>query len=300
VSASSALAQSGITFASLQIQLWPEYDQPKVLVILDARLESNVTLPAELTLRIPAAAGQPNAVAVRDDKGDLLTAPYTTALTGDDLAITFKTDAARIRIEYYDPALTLNGSVRAYAFQWKSDYPVRATTVRVQQPFGASQMTFEPVLKSIGPGDDGFDYYENSLGALAAGQAVTLRLNYVKTDPRLSAEATGASAPAPASPFSPVWLIGLAGVLLIIGGGVYYGITRRAAGASSRAKTHIRKRKRREGVVRSAVNDPLSIRSRAESAVAEANAPARYCVQCGHALLAGDQFCRNCGTRVRL
>jgi len=308
VSAGPALAQNGIAFASLQIQLWPEYDQPKTLVILDGRLDTNVTLPAELTLRIPAAAGQPNAVAVRGLKGDLLSASYTTTLSGGDLAITFKTDSAEVYIEYYDPALTLNGSTRDYTFQWKPDYPVRAATVRVQQPFGASEMNFKPTLKPIGPGNDGLNYYEAPLGSVSAGQAVTLRLGYVKTDPKFSAEAVGTSAsasvfapaeqPAPTSPFSTALPIGLAGVLLIVGGGIYYGYTRRAM-ASTRVKTHNRKRKRHEGVIHPAVNDPLPARPRAASAIAEANAPDRYCVQCGRALLAGDQFCRNCGTKAR-
>ena len=50
-------AQNDITFAGLEIDLWPEYDRPDMLVIYRITLDNSVKLPAQLTLRIPAAVG---------------------------------------------------------------------------------------------------------------------------------------------------------------------------------------------------------------------------------------------------
>lgn len=55
----SAFAQGNLTLSSVEVDLWPEYDQPAVLVIYRVVLPASVVLPADLTLRIPAAAGEP-------------------------------------------------------------------------------------------------------------------------------------------------------------------------------------------------------------------------------------------------
>ena len=57
-------AQDEVRLAYLQVDLWPEYDRPEMLVILRASLAADVSLPVDVTFRIPAAVGDPNAVAV--------------------------------------------------------------------------------------------------------------------------------------------------------------------------------------------------------------------------------------------
>ena len=60
-----ALAQSEVKLSSMEVDLWPEYDRPNVLVIYRITLPPTTTLPVDLSFRIPAAAGEPSAVAVR-------------------------------------------------------------------------------------------------------------------------------------------------------------------------------------------------------------------------------------------
>jgi hypothetical protein len=59
-----AAAQANPRFASLSVEIWPEYDRAgAVLVILKAELAPEVKLPAQLQLRLPASSGGPTAVA---------------------------------------------------------------------------------------------------------------------------------------------------------------------------------------------------------------------------------------------
>jgi hypothetical protein len=53
---SFASAQSDVTLASVDVQLWPEYDQPSMLVIVDFLVDASTTLPVDLTFRIPKDA----------------------------------------------------------------------------------------------------------------------------------------------------------------------------------------------------------------------------------------------------
>jgi len=234
----AAQAQAAITLASLQVSIWPEFDRPSSLVIIEGQLAPSVALPAQLQVRIPAAAKAPNAVAMTDPSGNLLQLAYTTAAAGGDIIIEFTTSSAGFRVEYYDPALVISGSARSYTFRWQTDYPAAAAVLRVQEPSGATNVVGQPALTPAGAGEYGLNYDTASLGALTAGAAVSLDLRYVKSSPALSAtevaaaggsSATagrnGAATPAAASGSASLpWVVGSAvvGLALVGGGAAWY------------------------------------------------------------------------------
>jgi hypothetical protein len=279
-------AQADVRLASLSVSLWPEFDQPATLVILDGQLDPAVALPASLSMRIPARAGQPHAVAVTDASGQLVTAAYTTQPAGDDIIVMFPTQSPGFRLEYYDPALTIDNDARQFAFDWQTDYAIAAAVVRVQQPAGARDLAGDPALTALGAGEDGLNYHAATWGALAPGERLTLRLSYAKTGTALTAQSQGGgvqpqaavpAAPAPA-PGSLPWIVG----------GVALGLAAAAAGV------YIYKRAQRPIPARAAHR----ARRRAGPAQRTRPAPAGFCTQCGQARVAGDQFCRQCGARL--
>ena len=284
-----AAAQEAIRLATLQVSLWPEFDQPATLVILDGRLDPSVALPAELTVRIPARTGSPHAVAVTGVDEALLTAAYTTQSAGDDIIILFQTPSPGFRVEYYDPALLFESDARQYAFAWQTDYAVAAAAVRVQQPVGASELVGEPALTLVGPGQDGLNYYQLALGALRPGDTVAVRFSYAKTGSALSADALGGeglaagqSGPVPqtvtpqADNSLPLVVGAVALGLALLGGGI-------AAYLRSRRPV------RAAGAGRGGRRTAAQATKRPTSA---------FCTQCGQPLVAGDRFCRHCGARA--
>ena len=315
----AARAQQAVSLASLQISIWPEYDRPTSLVILDGVVAAGVTLPAQLTVRIPAAAVSPNAVATTGTDGALLQAAYTTTADGGDIIITFTTTSAAFRVEYYDPGLVIIGDTRSYAFRWKSDYAVTQATLRVQEPVGASNLTGQPTLTPAGQGEFGLNYDLGNLGSLAAGASVSQDIHYTKSGSALSAPAvappTGSSQnTSTAAGGTPGWLpavfAAVAVGLVLVGGGAFW-YTR--AGSQRRPATRHAVRPARRA---------RSSSARGELAGAQARAPgtdvrvdlgvtqrtlsptlrddsARFCTQCGHQHQADDRFCRQCGAPVR-
>ena len=53
---SLAFAQTNITLESMNVQLWPEYDQPSMLVITDFTVAAGTTFPVDMSFRIPLDA----------------------------------------------------------------------------------------------------------------------------------------------------------------------------------------------------------------------------------------------------
>ena len=284
-----ALAQDGVALSSLEVDLWPEYDSPEVLVIYRITLPPSVTLPAELTLHIPASSGEPNAVAVRDANGMLSNLNYERQVDGDQALVSFTATMPEVQFEYYDFGLVKQGANRTFEYRWPGDYAVDFLTIQAQQPLGASEMSLSPAADSSQTGQDGLVYQNKRVGALVQGQTFTQRFSYKKDSDALSVEnlqvkpiVPVAETPSSENNLAAIvpWVLGFLGVALLVGGGLWYWQS------GKREDTSQPRRKRRTAAT-------------SQGAAAEPGAHI-YCHQCGKRASAGDRFCRACGTKLRL
>ncbi|MFZ5908430.1 MAG: zinc ribbon domain-containing protein [Chloroflexota bacterium] len=274
-----ASAQGEITLESVNVQLWPEFDQPSMLVIYDVLASQATSLPQELKVRVPADA-EVIAVAYEQD-GGLFNVPYQEVdvdANWKQVLLTLET-ATTYHLEYYAP-LAYDGSQRTFDYLWPGDYAVASLAVSVRVPVDTTEVTTDPPMQETIPGEDGQTYLQWGSGNLEAGQEVPITVTYLKTSDRLGASnqplETGAvdeNTPGRVSlnNYYPYILGGL-GVLLIAGGVIYFW-------QSSKGKSvqHKRHRSREEGDGDEQV----------------------HCHQCGKRAQPGDRFCRACGTRLR-
>jgi hypothetical protein len=287
----AANAQTALTLPSAEVDLWPEYDRPDMLVIFHFTLPSSVSLPYEMTVRIPASIGDPNAVAARQPDNSLFNIPFDTQLEGNWSLVKFRATTLEVQVEYYDPGLQKNGADRHFVFNWPGDYAVDSLVVQVQQPVDATNMQITPSLGGSHTGSDGLTYYTAEEGAMKVGQSFSITVDYKKSDDKLSGPTVQvqSSAPLSATPSSRFswtsllpWVLGVLGVLLIAGGGTWYWWTGREKGVSTSRRT------RRK-----------SAASEADAAVADSDGGFVYCHNCGKRANPGDRFCRTCGTALR-
>ena len=297
----SAAAQSpAVTLSTLIIELWPEYDRPAMLVQLSGTLDARVALPAQVRIRVPAASGGPLAVATRTAAGNLVNAPYTTTVSGDQIVVTLSADTPDFHVEYYDPGLAITGTARSFTFLWNTDYAAASAAIRVQAPVDSSQLTADLPLTPDGPGVYGLNYYTALLGALTAGQQVSLRLTYSKSSSTLSATQVAASSTQPTAPSAAAPALTLGSPWLWAGVGAGLAVFGVALWALGRMRASQEEERRRNSRRRRPVGQPSAGARRTDlpsrSAPGEA---AGFCTQCGQRLLEGDRFCRSCGTPVR-
>lgn len=137
-------AQTEPSLSALEVDLWPEYDDPSMLVIYRIALASSTSLPAEFRLRIPADAGSPSAVASRQPDGSLLNAAYTQSSDGQWSTLAITATSLELQVEYYDPSLAVEGDRRSYRYQWPGDYAIQSLTIQVKQPLEASNLELSP------------------------------------------------------------------------------------------------------------------------------------------------------------
>jgi hypothetical protein len=284
-------AQQEIALETVQVQFWPEFDRPSMLVIYTIELPADTPLPVNVTLQIPADVGAPNAVAVAE--GDrLLTAEYTREVDGDwaDIVVVAETDT--VHVEYYDSGLTIDGIEREYDFSWLGTYAVNDFIVRVQTPIGARNMSFSSEMSGPEIASDGLGYYLRSFGPLGLGERFEFSFAYQKSDNTLSFDALanqeGLITPDKSDQggfFSdvPPWVWAIVGVGVILVGIGGWSLISDSNKKSKKSQSSYKKK-----------------RSRAGTPGRASKKPAKFCHNCGTPAKAGDKFCRECGKKLRV
>jgi zinc ribbon protein len=258
--------------ASLQIEIWPEYDRPAALVILRGELAPDVTLPAAVSLRIAASSGGPGAVAYSTaEKSDLLNLKYERADAGKFITLRFIVPERFFHVEFYDPISTATPD-RQYTYVWPGDLTVDRMTVILQEPAASTNLTMQPSSDATASGADGLHYRSADVGAVKGGKEMPVQIRYTKTDPRTSVEIVkpkaadstpleaARSSDAPAS-----WVVGLgsAVALALVAVGAVLWWSRREKSSGSQSGTD------------------------------------DVCPKCGSALRPKDRFCSHCGAPLK-
>jgi hypothetical protein len=279
VTAVPVRAQAELRLSSVSVDIWPEYDQSAVLVIYHLDLAPGTSLPAILTLRIPARA-QVNAVAKMDQVNGLLVANYDRTVSGDWADLVITTDSLQVQVEYYD-VLDRTGSRRHVVFDWTGGYAVDLLEVNFLEPAGATDIQITPSPVETAAGRDGLTNHRMQAANLRAGQDYSVVIDYSRSTDDLSIASlpvVAVSTPGPDTPgrigmtgVLPYLLAGL-GFVLILGGVIAF-FSRQSGKRGSGSR---RKRVRHQAVAETEI----------------------YCPQCGKRAQAGDAFCRTCGSRL--
>ncbi len=274
------------TFAILEVDLRPHFDQPDVLVIYHMVLGMDERLPATVEVRIPAASGQPSAVQSVDPvDGGLNSIQYNSRQESEWIIVTFVATTREINFEYHDPALIRDGVHLNYQFNWQGDYDIENLSLYIEQPVGAENMLITPSLGSAKTDQEGVVYYYSSLGKLASGTTFSIGIQYDKADDSLS------KSQLPVVPSAPLnentegrttiremapWLIGIV-IGLLVGAAAWWMWVWR------NSPKHRLKSQRHRPALSSFDEDGDRI----------------YCHECGQRAVKGDVYCRVCGAKLR-
>ncbi len=265
------------TIKTASLLLWPEYDDPGLLVIFAGSFVDQTGFPRDVSISLPAGARNVQA-AYPDASGGLLQAD--SAVSGNTL--TFKQlPVASFHAEYYLDRQP-SGNQREIVYTFQAPYAIEALAVTVQQPARATDLTIDPAAESSETRDDGLTYFVFNRAGLAAGDALQIVVRYTKTDdsvtnPQLAVTSSSVTPAAATSEpargadvgaWLPWVLVGL-GTVMLAGWGTYWLLTRRAKRAPVETTAPVR---------------------RATSA-----APGDFCTQCGHPHRPEDRFCAQCG-----
>lgn len=281
-------AQAPVTIDSLEIDIWPEYDQPGILVIYRIQLPSGTLPNTQLSLQVPKQVSNITIARLGSDGVLYEIKDFTRAEKGDWSTVSFVAPVSQVQFEYYIPNISREGKQRSFTFNWPGDYAVNTMSVQLQQPLGATAMQITPSLGSGIKGTDNLTYYNAMIGSVSEGSFVAINVQYQKetddlTNPKSqlrSSEPITTATPGRAPQLKQVlsYTLGGVGILVILISLVYYWRTTR----KSRAPLY-----KRHAPAASRIDEPTEMDD------------AGYCQECGKRALVGDRFCRACGTPLR-
>ncbi|HJX13794.1 MAG TPA: zinc ribbon domain-containing protein [Dehalococcoidales bacterium] len=276
---SAALAQTGeepTGFQNVWLKIYPEYDDPRLLVMMQGKIEG-VTAPAKVRFLVPAAAEMYSAGSM-DAQGVYSGGPpdrKASDIPGwDEISYTVKTDT--FRVEYYDPIILGNPEKSiSYEFRWL--YPISGLDVYFQEPRRAADFTVSPPGRAIS--FEGFNAIHYSYGGLDDEPPLRFDITYTRSDRRPSLEITDGG-----GTMSSTAAI-VAGVILVIVVVGFFWFRRKPA---PRARADRRR----------ATRSTAAPRPASRPAPGPGQVKARFCTGCGQPVESNARFCAHCGAKL--
>jgi len=273
-------SQASPPLADMSVEIWPEYDDPRVLVIYSGSVDASVKLPADFSLAIPPGP-QINMAGGIEPGGGHVHAEYRMQPRGDslvDLSYTLQTRKFYMEF-YYDP---LNGSDdRRFTYRVVAPATVAKLVVKVQHPRRADNFAVSPGAQQVVQGGDGFPYSVIERDNVSAGASLPVSVSYHKSgrEPSVQPQAAQMQTGPSSSTGQPMggWRMFLVGLLAGVAACAVYHILRPAVGGGrDEDRPTDEKRDRPQLVVSSG--------------------DSRFCTQCGQALGPTNRYCGMCGT----
>lgn len=265
------------SIARMRLSIWPEYDDPRVLVIIRGEIEPDDALPATLNLPIPKGAELIGAGMISEQNA-LLNHPHhmTPGDAHDTLSLTLPVPGFFAEW-YYDP-WTSREANRQFTYTFIPPYPIDQLEVDIQQPYTAT--AFHTTPEAMGQNEDaqGGKYALFSYRDLAANAPLTFTVRYVKDTDQPS---VSKQQPMPEGDIADAALR----QKTIVAFGLLAGFTGIYAGCAVAWRNYRRHRASRVTAT------PLTPTMATSSGASRAN----FCPDCGRKRQPTDRFCAGCG-----
>ncbi len=174
----NARAEDGLSIGRMRVMIWPEYDDPSVLVVYDGRFEDDSRFPTTTDFFIPKGAiindicglspgGQHVCPLYEVSEGDR----YDTA----HLSLPF----SNFYLSFHLDPIDLETAERRIEYAIKANHPIGTMEVDIQQPLRSTEFAISP------PGgeayqDKDFNHFTFTLEDTAKGESRVFKIGYEK------------------------------------------------------------------------------------------------------------------------
>ncbi|MDO8673449.1 MAG: zinc ribbon domain-containing protein [Dehalococcoidia bacterium] len=299
-----ALAAEPPSLTNVTLDIYPEYDDPRLLMMLDGYLPQGTPIPATIRFLVPTGAAM-NSAGYWDAQGKYKPSPTlvgglpirkASTVAGWD-EINFDISTNRFRMEYYADSI-VGLPDKKIAFEFRPLYPIDSLQVFILQPAKATNFTVAPPAQNKGTIENMVSH-QYRLTNVGIEKPVAYDIAYTKADstPSLNPQTGAASGSSPNSN----WLFGLVAAVVIIGGAIWYGSKRRrlrvapkyrGARTGQRPNTPVRQTSSRESVSRA-----TPAKSGRDGTGQQGAVKAGFCRKCGARMGANPRFCPKCGAQ---
>jgi hypothetical protein len=268
------------SFGTVKVWVYPEYDDPRVLTMIEGKI-AGAAPPATVRFLVPFNAEMYSAGSM-DAQGRYSGGPparKNSTVTGWD-EISYDVSSYTFRVEYYDAVIKGVGD-KTIAYEFRTLYRISDLSIIIQEPLRSSNFTVTPKADSKG-NEQGFAVHLYNFKDVGPEKVTRFSIAYTKSDPHPSIiqnPQTSPSAPAPA----PTAENPMANLLI---SGVFIGLIGLAVAVYMGLRSFRQQPARAKG-------------RRPEPSHPPSGRPSpKFCPQCGQKLERRTRFCTKCGANL--
>ncbi len=273
-----------ITVSNLRISLWPEYDNPQVLVMYKGSVSSSVQLPAEFNLNISPGTTDPHVASVTAAGGHIHD-PFEVKTDDTGTYVSFVLKERDFHLEFYFNPFKSGVSDKAFTYSYKTYYPVSNFSYEVQQPVGALDFITTPTSFQVFTDEKGISHSQVSAGSLAAGETKKVKVSYFKSNSETSLQKLEKSERG-----TDIYTLIATGVLILLVAMMTYSYFGKSA--KKRSKVQRAGAKRKTHMAGAKANKP------SEKLVFRSDRVPNFCSNCGEKVDKKSNFCGSCGVKI--
>lgn len=187
VAADDDVPSPDLKMSKLDLSVWPEYDDPRVLVIYNVTLKQPLKFPFRVKYLIPKDAFIGMACEVTETGGHTCK-PTQRVNKGDydELSYVVQSRPTLFFEYYYNP---LKGDTnKSFDFIYKPVYEIDDLKVEVQEPLKATNFKLDPLSTESSTDSAGFKYDLYGFKSVKKDQPIGIKVSYTKSDPKPSVE----------------------------------------------------------------------------------------------------------------
>ena len=203
-----SLAQTGeepIGFRNVRLWINPEYDDPRLLVMLEGEI-TGAQPPVEVRFLVPSTAQMYSAGSL-DAQNQYTGGPpdrESSQIPGWD-EISYQVTTDTFRVEYYDASIIGQTSKRI-SYEFLRLYAISDLNVMIQEPHRSSDYSVSSAGRLV-TDFEGFTVHSYDYRDLDLDSPVSFEISYTKTDPSPSLSASGQPLPGAGTESADLWLV---------------------------------------------------------------------------------------------
>jgi hypothetical protein len=268
-----------LSMSHLRLSIWPEFDDPRVLVILRGEMTPKHAFPTHITLPLPKGAEIVGAGMV-SERNEFLLHPHRIIPGAEQDTLDLNLPGPRFFLEfYYNPLLP--DAEQQFTYTLSPTYPIERLEVDIQQPRHATNFTLKPQPMSQTTEERDLRYAWFAYRNVQTDDQPTFQISYTKSAPGPSVAKQQSPPDVATRPLSPI-------TSTLLAFGILIGAT--AIFSACVWLFNIYQRRHPKPLV----SPPPSPHANQPSV----SPPAKFCSNCGASLQPEHRFCPACGRQL--
>ena len=177
---------SDLEIGRLRVSLWPEYDDPGILVIYDGRFVDDGSFPVKTTFYLPEGAVISDACSL-SPRGQHFCQLFRQVKEGDSERVDLKLPYPNFYLSFHLPPQWEKGGERKWTHAVRVNHKVKKLEIDLQPPLRAEGFAVSPEAAEIEELKD-FTHFRYTFNGQPPGTRIPFEISYKKGDDRPSVD----------------------------------------------------------------------------------------------------------------